>query len=267
MMTTPIRGFTALLAFLLSGCIGSEMDMRAPVFEGERVVKPSRHQAAPRYYFVKPGDTLYSIAWRENIDYRTLAIWNRLPSDYTIHPGQRLILSSPGVSFAPTPRVAEAPPPASQRGPVAQPVKQPQNTAVDNRTVRRNFNATTASLRWSWPTHGNIVSHYAAEGITKKGIRITGKEGQPVLAAAGGKVVYSGTGLIGYGRLIIVKHNEYYLSAYGNNRKILVKEGQAVVAGQKVAEMGQSDKGLPLLHFEIRYRGKPVDPVRMLPKR
>jgi len=111
------------------------------------------------------------------------------------------------------------------------------------------------------------VATWKAGDPLRKGIKIAGREGQPVLAAEGGKVVYSGSGLIGYGRLIIIKHSDNYLSAYGHNRKLLVRQDQRVTKGQKIAEMGRANDGRPLLHFEIRRDGKPVDPLKLLPHR
>ena len=123
------------------------------------------------------------------------------------------------------------------------------------------------NLRWVWPATGKVVSTYEAKDPLRKGIKLAGKPGDPVFAAEAGKVVYSGSGLIGYGRLIIVKHNEKYLSAYGHNRRLLVKQGQQVKKGQKIAEFGRSNDGRPLLHFEIRRDGEPVNPQALLPRR
>ena len=119
---------------------------------------------------------------------------------------------------------------------------------------------------WGWPVKGRIVSSFKAGDPLRKGIKIAGRSGKSILAAESGKVVYSGSGLIGYGRLIIVKHNDNYLSAYGHNRKILVKEGDRVTKGKKIAEMGTANSGDPMLHFEIRRDGRPVDPIRLLPR-
>ena len=118
--------------------------------------------------------------------------------------------------------------------------------------------------RWHWPAKGKVVTYFSQSG--GKGINIAGKLGQPILSAADGRVVYSGSGLIGYGQLIIVKHNKRYLSAYAQNNKILVKEGDTVTGGQRIAEMGRSGSNRALLHFEIRRDGKPIDPMRYLPK-
>jgi len=122
-------------------------------------------------------------------------------------------------------------------------------------------------LVWGWPYKGKVSATFKAGDRLRKGIKIAGKLGAPVLAAESGKVVYSGSGLIGYGRLIIVKHNDKYLSAYGHNRKLLAEQGQQVTKGQQIAELGTSNDGKPLLHFEIRRNGKPVNPLNMLPRR
>ena len=125
----------------------------------------------------------------------------------------------------------------------------------------------SAPFAWRWPTDGSLVNSYAAGDPTRQGVDIAGNAGQPVRAAADGVVVYSGSGLVGYGELIIVKHNDQWLSAYGHNRARLVNEGQLVKAGQQIAEMGHSGAARDMLHFEIRYNGKPVDPQAYLPKR
>jgi lipoprotein NlpD len=119
-------------------------------------------------------------------------------------------------------------------------------------------------VNWSWPVSGKVVAAYS-EAANLKGIGIGGKAGQPVLASAAGKVVYAGSGLRGYGKLVIIKHNKTYLSVYAHNSEILVKEGQTVSKGQKIAEMGNTDADQVKLHFEIRRQGKPVDPLRYLP--
>lgn len=120
---------------------------------------------------------------------------------------------------------------------------------------------------WHWPTDGELVEGYAEGDPTRQGIDVAGRAGQPVFAAADGVVVYSGSGLVGYGELVIVKHNDNWLSAYGHNRARLVNEGQLVKAGQQIAEMGHTGAARDMLHFEIRYNGKPVDPLAYLPKR
>jgi lipoprotein NlpD len=125
----------------------------------------------------------------------------------------------------------------------------------------------SSGLAWRWPADGELVGRFAAGDPTRQGIDIAGKAGDPVRAAADGVVVYSGSGLVGYGELVIVKHNEAWLSAYGHNRARRVNEGQLVKAGQQIAEMGRSGAARDMLHFEIRYNGKPVDPLLHLPRR
>jgi lipoprotein NlpD len=124
-----------------------------------------------------------------------------------------------------------------------------------------------ANVRWHWPHSGTVIANFSSSGKVNKGIDIAGNPGDSVKAAADGSVVYAGNGLLGYGNLIIVNHNEHYLSAYAHNRKILVKEGEGVKAGQVIAELGSTGTDKPKLHFEIRKNGNPVDPSRYLPRR
>lgn len=225
------------------------------------------------YYTVRRGDTLYSISWRYGLDYRTVASWNGLRAPYTIHPGQRLRLSQPPqvAARAPTatptrPKTASPSPPATATAPAAKSPSQPKTPAQSSsRPVPDDPPA--GPVTWRWPTEGKVVRTFPKDGSGKRGIGIAGKAGQPILAAAGGRVVYSGSGLIGYGNLLIIKHSSSFLSAYGQNRELLVNEGDAVRAGQTVARMGNNEEGLPMLHFEIRQDGKPIDPLRHLPRR
>ncbi len=246
-------------------------------------------------YIVAPGDTLYSIAFANGMDFRELASINNIPPPYTIHPGQVLKLhaaaagagtavagakSAAAAPSAPvfepvTPQAdaasgaastqvaaasATAPTPPSATAPTA-PV-QPAATPTPPPGATRNV----AGITWRWPASGDLINGFQAGGDST-GINIGGKVGNPVRAAASGTVVYSGNGLIGYGELIIIKHNDTYLSAYGHNSKRLVKEGQHVDAGQEIALMGASGAPRVELHFEIRKNGKPVDPANYLPKR
>jgi len=199
-------------------------------------------------YTVRKGDTLYAIARRYNINYRQLASWNGIRPPYTIYKGQKLRLSSwkSGKSSKSTSK---------------------KSSAGRTRTgVRRPDTSREPPIDWRWPVSGKVVSRYSATGTSKKGIDIAGVQGRPVNAASGGKVVYSGSGLLGYGKLIIIKHNDIYLSAYAHNRKLLVKDGTQVKGGQKIAEMGSTGTDSPKLHFEIRRYGKPVDPLHYLPR-
>ncbi|MCB1925340.1 MAG: peptidoglycan DD-metalloendopeptidase family protein [Gammaproteobacteria bacterium] len=244
---------------MLAGCTAS---WRAPVeTRGSRPPSQTRVPVAPRpgpivpsgEYRVQRGDTLYGIAWEKGIDYRSIARWNGLRPPYRIYAGQTLVLRAPSAVHVPPP-----PPSASVR-------KQPRPPATP--PPRTTPPPSVRTLAWSWPVTGRITSGFDGADPLRSGIKIAGRAGDAVKAAESGKVVYSGSGLIGYGRLIIIKHNENYLSAYGHNRKILVAEGDQVTKGQKVAEMGNTNTGVPLLHFEIRRDGKPVDPIRLLPRR
>lgn len=256
--------------------------------------------AAPRknisQYKVKRGETLYSIAWRYKIDHKLLAWWNKIPQPFTIYPGQRLYLSPPpGRSyFPPRPQVAVAHrPPQQQSYPVRKPPAQrlprdipdvhfpvpsgntqkPVPTHSQKPPVKKPQKPVAApwvgkkNIHWRWPTQGRIVRRFSESQVGKQGIDIRGRPGQIVSATAGGKIVYSGNGLKGYGELVIIKHNEAFLSAYAHNRKRTVKEGTIVEAGQKIAELGSTDTSIPMLHFEIRRNGKPVDPLKFLPKK
>ena len=227
------------------------------------VREPSAPAAARRVSTPKPGattlvqrgDTLYSIATRNGISVLDLASWNALAPPYTIYPGQRLRLYPGGARTASTPS-RPAPRPSGGGTTPPRPVTPPAVTAPPS-----------SPFAWRWPAEGGLVGRFVAGEPTRQGIDIAGNEGVPVRAAADGTVVYSGAGLVGYGELVIVKHGDQWLSAYGHNRKRLVNEGQLVKAGEAIAEMGHSGAPRDMLHFEIRYTGKPVDPLLYLPPR
>ena len=206
---------------------------------------------------VKRGDNLYRLAVNNGISPMDLALWNGIAAPYTIYPGQRLRLyprsGTQGSRTAATGTGSSAP-----RRTVRPTQAPPQPTTPP--PVR-------SSIAWRWPTDGQILNRYANGDPTRQGIDIAGKGGQPVRAAADGVVVYSGSGLVGYGELVIVKHDEQWLSAYGHNRTRLVNEGARVKAGEQIAEMGSTGTAREMLHFEIRYNGKPVDPLQYLPRR
>jgi len=207
-------------------------------------------------YSVRRGDTLYSIAWQHGLNVDQLAGMNAIRKPYTIYTGQRLRVRPGSTSAAPPPRPAAPPAPRSAPPPATRPAAAkpaPQLPSVVK--------------HWVWPTQGRVTNGYRPNAPGKKGIDISGKKGQPVKAAAAGKVVYSGSGLVGYGRLIIIKHNETLLSAYGHNSKLLVSEGDYVKAGQEIANMGSSGTDRTQLYFEIRKNGKPVNPLRYLPRK
>ncbi|MHB1951107.1 MAG: peptidoglycan DD-metalloendopeptidase family protein [Acidiferrobacteraceae bacterium] len=204
--------------------------------------------AKSRYWTVSPGDTLYSIAWAAGVDYRTLAYWNHIHRPFVIRAGTRLRL------FGPRPPVYRRRKRVFQPERFAQPRRHPEA-----------LSASQAPVRWTWPAAGPIVRGFSPVGGCK-GIDIGGRRGAPVRAAARGKVVYAGSGLRGYGELIILKHNKNFLSAYAHNNRILVKEGEMVRRGQEIAEMGSTGTDRVMLHFEIRLHGSPVDPLRYLPR-
>ena len=206
----------------------------------------------PRYYHhsyhvVKKGDTLYSISWRYGIDAKQLARWNKIPYPYTIYPGQRLRLNS----TAPTSRTT-----------AARSSKKPNSKKAAKKQVERKVKAVPIG-DWRWPIKGKLLSKFSAQN---NGIDIVAKEGTIVSAASSGKVVYAGSGLRGYGNLLIIKHNASYFSAYAHNRRLLVTEGSTVKAGQKIAEVGSTGTDRAKLHFEIRKDGNPVNPLNYLPR-
>ena len=288
--------WATLVAALLAGCATSTQ--QAPVIErAPPTAKPEAKPAAskpaapkkavsaekatpdwrPETYVVKKGDTLYALGLEFGYDYKDIARWNDIAAPtYTIKIGQTLKLKAPAVAAvaetAPATEGAvvsvvktEAPPVAkpldepiskpveAKPAEVIKPVEKPAEKVVDDEAVD-----------WGWPTDGKVLAKFSD---TNKGLDIAGTEGQPILAAASGKVVYSGSGLRGYGKMVIIKHNKTYLSAYAHNKQILVKEGAEVTKGMKIAEMGNSDADSVKLHFEIRKLGQPTDPEKFLAAR
>jgi len=280
---TWLRLSVATTTTLLAGCglFGSEPPPRHTVGGGAAASAVAR----PTYgetYIVTRGDTLYSIAFRNQLDYHDLADWNGIGRDYTIRVGQRLRLTPPKSSSLPPPGGAAEPPTRSaasvattkpSAGDSATPVAGDRSLSSSAGARTRSPSPATSAIgiasassgEWEWPTRGKLLRGF--EGGGNKGIDIGGDIGQIVVASRGGKVVYSGSALKGYGELIIIKHDEDTLSAYGYNRKRLVEEGDSVAAGQPIAELGLGPEQRALLHFEIRERGKPVDPKALLPAR
>jgi lipoprotein NlpD len=233
----------------------------------------SRREAREVVHVVKSGETLYKIASHYRIDQQELASWNGIRDPNELRVGQRLRLVPPRgyVAAAPTPaaRSAEAipqPPPTRATTTTPRPSTStsapPARAPTTTRPAAKPPAAPKATaLRWSWPTEGKVVARFGADGTIGSGLSIGGREGQPVRAAAAGRIVYAGGGLIGYGQLVIIKHDETFLSAYGYNSQLLVTQGQDVARGATIALMGLGPERQARLHFEIRRSGVPVDPL------
>jgi lipoprotein NlpD len=255
-----------------------------------KVVKPPAKTvpSSDNAYTVVKGDTLFSISLRYDLDYKKLAAANNINSPYVIRPGDVIYLkeSTPG-------NTANA-----AVYPVKNPVviqTQKKTGITENKVVKENQNTSLNSVKkvsvapavpkpvektavnsasvishdsqWMWPVAGKVVREFSPQDALSKGIDISAEIGVPVVSAKAGEVVYAGSGLKGYGNLIIIRHDETYISAYAHNRTILVKEGQTVKQGEKVAELGMSGTQFPKLHFEIREQGKPINPLKLLPAR
>lgn len=221
------------------------------------------------YREVLAGDTLYSISWESGRDYRDVARWNNISPPYVIKPGQKLRLFPPaGGENARQPAQSPLSTP-SQRAVTVERLPSKTKPAAGKAPVVSTSRASTntaSSLSWIWPVEGTLLERYSVNG-TNKGIDIAGKKGQTIVAAEAGQVVYQGGGLRGYGQLIIIKHNTDFLSAYAHCDKIYVKEGNVIKRGQKIADMGSSGADRVMLHFEIRFRGAPVNPQDYLPRK
>ncbi|PKO90758.1 MAG: peptidase M23 [Betaproteobacteria bacterium HGW-Betaproteobacteria-10] len=290
-----IRFISLILpCLLLAGCFSQQ-----PVPAVDRRSGPQSWAVAPPvgpgYYTVKRGDTLYRIAQEHGQDYRDVATWNNIANVASIKEGQVLRVAPPGAPEAGgavvaspiiaqplversldqsgndvrndglkrTPKVGKEP--YSDEAYARLNNISPPPPLVETRTEAAPAVVSAPDdVPWIWPVPAKVTAGFS-DG--NKGLNFAGKAGDPVIAAGDGKVVYAGAGLRGYGELIIVKHNATFLSAYAHNRKILVKEGQSVTRGQKIAEMGSTDADSVKLHFEIRKQGKPVDPAQYLPKR
>lgn len=240
--------------WLLSSC--SSTPPKAPVVDASPI--PS-HRI--KTHHVSPGETLYSIALRYDLDYKKIAQINRLDSSYRIAPGRVLNLDVSAYKPPAKPPVVATKPSVKTS---AQTVSGAKNQSVA-KPSSGSIKSPAGSVSWIWPLKGEVLETFQSNGGLNKGIDIRGKLGEPVLAAADGEVVYSGSGLRGYGKLVIVKHNEQFLSAYAHNSVLMVTEGDKVKAGRKIAEVGFSGTNTPKLHFEIRVDGKPVDPLGYLP--
>jgi len=291
---------SAAVVLALAGC--ATQNHRAPVEDRSKSASgsssaPSRlppgseNAGKPGYYTVKPGDTLIRISLETGQNWRDLAGWNSLDNPNLIEVGQVLRVvppvsettassSSSGTKAIASPRIesravessgksapaASKPASASSSGASAAASTASASASAASSASDSKDNARDADEpNWQWPASGPVIGNF--EEGKRKGLVIGGKAGDPIFAAADGRVVYAGSGLRGYGNLIIIKHNADYLTAYAHNQTLLVKEDQTVRKGQKIAEMGSTDADRVQLHFEIRKQGKPVDPARQLPSR
>lgn len=214
--------FVSIVCLFFSGCGGSPGSSCAPVTE-----RSLNTAAFTNIYRVRAGDSLYSVAWAFGLDYRHLIKINHLHPPFTIRQGQLLRVKGTETIHSKSIRVSAM-------------------------TIPRHH--------WMWPVKGPVRQEYSSQAFGNKGINIGGRLGSPVVATASGIVVYSGAAVRGYGNLLIVKHNQSYLSAYAFNKRNLVKEGTRVREGQKIAELGQNNSGRVMLHFEVRHNGRPVNP-------
>ncbi len=292
---TVVRGSTGVLGVLLlsavlAGCVSKYPLNQAPVEDrgagntrpvpaaveppvvAGKVVPGAENAGKSGYYTVKPGDTLIRIGLDSGQNWRDLARWNKLDNPNQLEVGQVLQVVAAPTSGAIESGVVTRPVASASVAPVtpgsAPTPAHPGSAAASAPPAAASASASPAGeeeLVWQWPTGGGLLR--AFDEVSNKGLDLGGKLGDPVLAAMDGRVVYAGAGLRGYGNLIILKHNNTYLSAYAHNQTLLVKEDQSVHKGQKIAEMGSSDADRVKLHFEIRRLGKPVDPAKFLPPR
>ena len=265
-------GSVVLAGFILAGC--STQANRAPVEDrgqssssssvDSKPLPGAENAGKPGYYTIKPGDTLIKVGLEHGQSWKDIARWSNLDNPNVIEVGQVVRVVPPGRD------VASSSSSSSGRG-VAPVVVGSGSTTASSTTPAPAPTPTTPAAKGAddvdfiWPASGSLIAGF--DESRNKGYDISGKAGDPVIAAADGRVVYAGAGLRGYGNLIILKHNNTYLTAYAHNQSLLVKEDQSVKKGQKIAEMGSTDADRVKLHFEVRRQGKPVDPSRYLPSR
>ncbi len=266
------RGTSARVA---SSASSSNAQSGSSTSAATKVLPGTENAGKPGYYTVKPGDTLIRIGLDTGQNWRDITRWNSIDKPNLIEIGQVLRVAPPVSEPSARPVAASQPPLSTALPPQdSTAARPPANTASNVPVQAPSQPATQAQAQapsgedevaWIWPVPGTPIAGF--DEIKNKGIDIAGKAGEPVVASADGRVVYAGAGLRGYGNLIILKHNNTYLTAYAHNQALLVKEDQAVRRGQKIAEMGNSDTDRVKLHFEIRRQGKPVDPLKFLPSR
>lgn len=254
---------------LLSVAVGFTVAM-AGCASKPQINNSSRYAMAPNYYTVRSGDTLSGIAMRYGLDYVSIAEMNDIPAPYRIYVNQSLRLKK-GSSPRTVSTQVMAQPEQIKRQTIALPTTQPGTPVTQPATSVPSTNTTVASvapnssLRWIKPTNGPVIQGFNLANNVK-GIRYGGNQGDPIYAAADGQVVYAADGLKEYGNLVLVKHIDGYISAYAHNSKMLVKSGDNITAGQKIAEMGSTGASQVMLEFQIRLDGKPINPINLLPK-
>lgn len=253
MRLKPWMAVLICLITILGGCAAPTAAPVVSVAPTQEVVRGT--------HTVRDNESLYLIAWRYGRDYRDIAIANGIHEPYKIFPGQRLTLRKPTQAQL----NAFEKPKAKQVKKVAKQSAKPK-AKEKAKPTKKTWSMLDTSRDWMWPAQGNIISRFTQKPKINKGIDIANKKGTPIKATQPGKVVYSGQGLRGYGKLLIIKHDDDYLSAYAHNDELLVKEGQNVKQGQTIATMGRSDSNQVKLHFEIRKKGQPVDPLGYLSK-
>ena len=271
-------GIYGVLLLFFTGCLNHsrysalepvyKINSPKPHYANNGQVEHSKKKSRPSHYLVKPGDTLYSIAFRYGLDYKKLAYANNIDKQFRIYEGQTLVLKEGQAPKVTSSAAAEDNTKSTTK------TSPPQSSVSSKDTVSQKIDGTKSAKKttskavilWRWPHNGKIVRTYSASSSGNKGIDLQGRIGDSVLAAANGVVVYAGNGLPGYGNLIILEHSNGLLSAYAFNQKILVEEKGRVSSGQKIATMGKLGDQ-PGLHFEIRQNGKPINPLKYLPER
>ena len=251
-----------LLVFLIATLVACSGPAVIPVSD------LSRANSNDKARVVAEGDSLYQISWEAGLDYRDVARWNNLDPPYRLSTGQMIYLSDQSLGDTVSPVTSQPQPVVIEVSPIIPPAETEPN--VESQALDNSATISMAPMEtghgWVWPADGIVIGRFE-DSTGDNGIDIGGQSGAPIQAAAAGKVVYAGTGLRGYGLLLIIKHDETYLSAYAHNRAVTTKEGDEVSKGQVIAEMGQTGAESPRLHFEIRKDGKPVDPLRYLPRK
>lgn len=254
-----------LSALILVACSNSQ---HAPVVDSREAGKQQVQAAAKKgEYIVQKGDTLYAIAFKYALDFRRLAAANNIKAPYAIYPGDKLVLREAPIAKAAASSTTASKPPATQpTKPTQQPVAKPAAKPTVAQPIKpAPTPSVTTTGPWIWPVKGTIERYFDNSKLSK-GLDIVAAIGTPIRSVRDGTVIYAGSQLKGYGNLIIVRHDDVYLSAYAHNKAILVKEGQVVKQGDVIAELGMSGTQSPKLHFEVRKQGQPIDPMLVLPR-